>query len=210
MNIKFSESSKILEAQMRRVERRVNRSRRRLRRRVNFAKAPLRVWEKHDGVSNLHGGVLIFTRRHEYYQSLHNTILAENYQDDWAESGTEAITYLRLAKYELIVADATSGRRRWAVWSLLRRVSQQQYRHIEVVVIVNNHGDGRRAMREGAFSYILIDTDQFRLCLISALRNRYRVCQVLERGERCDKSCKNNFMFSDQREYIPGEMDIGY
>lgn len=210
MNRKFPKSDKLLEARMRPVERRVRRAERQLYRRVRSAKAPLRVWERHGGVSNLHGGVLIYTRRHEHYQPLHNTILAENYQDDWAERGTEAIAYLRLAKYEMIVADVTD-RRSWVVWRLLRR-ARQQYRHIEVVVLVNNHGDGRRAMREGAFSYLLtpIDTDQFRLCLLSALRSRYRVCQVLERGIRCDKSCKNNFIYSDREGYIPGEMDVGY
>jgi len=209
MNQKSSKSSELLKARMIEIEKRINSAKRQLYWRVNFAKAPLGIWEKHGGVSNLHGGVLVFTLRHEHYQPLHNTIQAENYQDDWAQEGTEAITYLRLAKYELIVADATT--RSWEVWRLLRRVCQQ-YRHIKMVVIVDSQSEGQRAIREGAFSYIHhpIDTDQFRLCLVSALRYEYRVCQALSRGDRCDKSCKNNFMFSEQRGYIPGEMDIGY
>lgn len=210
MNTKFPESDKLLEQRMQEVERRVNRAERRLHWRVNYAKAPLRVWEKHDGISNLKGGVLIYTRRHDYYQPLHNTVQAEGYDDDWAERGTEAIAYLRLAKYEFIIADATRRRHR-GVWRLLRRV-RQQYPHIEMSLMVNSQEEGKEAMRRGAFSYLRlpIDTDQFRLCLLSALRSRYRVCRVLEHGERCDKSCKNNFMFSDQHEYVPEEMDTGY
>jgi len=203
------DSEKLLETRMKDVERRVSRARRRLRWRVDLAQAPLGIWEKEGGISSLNGGVLIYTRNQNYYQSLHNTVQAEGYRDDRAERGMEAFTYLRIADYELVVADCTS--RSWHVWRLLRRI-RQQYRHIETVVIVNNHSDGERAMREGAFSYMVtpIDTEQFRLCLISALRTRYRICQVLERGGRCDKSCRNNFMFSEMKEYIPGEMDIGY
>lgn len=206
---KFPESRKLLESRMREVEKRIERTRRQLYWRVNFAKAPLEVWEKHNGVSNLQGGMLIFTPRRDYYQLLHKTVQAENYNDDWAESGREAITYLRLAKYELIVVDATS--RNWWVWRLIRRV-RQQYPHIEMVLIVDSEEQGKQAMRRGAFSYLRLplDEEQFRLCLLSALRSRYRVCQVLKHRERCDKSCKNNFMFSDERGYIPGEMDIGY
>ena len=51
-------------------------------------------------------------------------------------------------------------------------------------------------MRAGGYSYLLgrgFDPEQLRTCIISALKLQNDVCWLLANGERCNRSCVDNF-----------------
>ena len=55
-------------------------------------------------------------------------------------------------------------------------------------------------MRMGSYSFLVgrnFDTEQLRTCLVSSLRLKHRVCWLQENGERCNRSCVNNFQSED-------------
>ena len=51
-------------------------------------------------------------------------------------------------------------------------------------------------MRAGSYSYLLgrdFDPEQLRTCLTSALKLKHRTCWLLAHGERCNRSCVDDF-----------------
>ena len=102
---------------------------------------------------------------------------------------------LRLAKYQLIIVDYTRFRRS-NIFSYVRRYQS----HVKIISIVSDDRRARELMRMGSYSFLVgrnFDTEQLRTCLVSSLRLKHRVCWLQENGERCNRSCVNNFQSED-------------
>ena len=171
------------------VEARVGRARNRLDRAVHRALRPLEIQED-IGISQVKGDILVVTGDPSLQEKLETTLQAGRYRHDMADNVNRALGYLKLGAYRLVIVDCTER-----VRSRLFDAIHDDLRHIKVISVVSNEEQGRTMMRRGNYSYLLtrnFDPEQLRTCLTSALQMRYRVCQLLVHGERCNRSCVSN------------------
>ena len=183
-----------LEEKLDKVNRQVREVRGRLRRRVDQALVPLSIQED-TGISQLRGQVLIISYNDDLQNRIKNVLESENYRCDIASGSSKAVGMLRLAKYQLIIVDYTRFRRS-NIFSYVRRYQS----HVKIISIVSDDRRARELMRMGSYSFLVgrnFDTEQLRTCLVSSLRLKHRVCWLQENGERCNRSCVNNFQSED-------------
>ena len=183
-----------LEEKLDKVNRQVREVRGRLRRRVDQALVPLSIQED-TGISQLRGQVLIISYNDDLQNKIKNVLESENYRCDIASGSSKAVGMLRLAKYQLIIVDFTRFRRS-NIFSYVRRYQS----HVKIISIVSDDRRARELMRMGSYSFLVgrnFDTEQLRTCLVSSLRLKHRVCWLQENGERCNRSCVNNFQSED-------------
>ncbi len=183
-----------LEEKLDKVNRQVREVRGRLRRRVDQALVPLSIQED-TGISQLRGQVLIISYNDDLQNKIKNVLESENYRCDIASGSSKAVGMLRLAKYQLIIVDYTRFRRS-NIFSYVRRYQS----HVKIISIVSDDRRARELMRMGSYSFLVgrnFDTEQLRTCLVSSLRLKHRVCWLQENGERCNRSCVNNFQSED-------------
>ena len=183
-----------LEEKLDKVNRQVREVRGRLRRRVDQALVPLSIQED-TGISQLRGQVLIISYNDDLQNKIKNVLESENYRCDIASGSSKAVGMLRLAKYQLIIVDFTRFRRS-NIFSYVRRYQP----HVKIISIVSDDRRARELMRMGSYSFLVgrnFDIEQLRTCLVSSLRLKHRVCWLQENGERCNRSCVNNFQSED-------------
>ena len=104
----------------------------------------------------------------------------------------QAIGFLKLGKYRLVILDRINERRRRVFYYLRRYL-----KHVKVISIVNENQLAKNSMKHGGYSFLLhrdFDLEQLRTCLISSLRLNHPVCRLLKNGEACNRSCINSYM----------------
>ena len=187
---KFFKPQPDLEERLDQVNDRVRRARRTLDWRTREARIPLDIQEDF-GVSELEGGVMLVSRDGRLHDKVRNLVRSEGYGCDVPERSSEAVGMLKLAKYQMVIADYTR-RTRGRLFEYIRRYQP----HVKIVSIVRNNDEGRRVMRAGSYSYLLgrdFDPEQLRTCIISALKMQHHTCWLLAHGERCNRSCVDDF-----------------
>lgn len=187
---KFFKPLPDLDERLDQVNERVRRARRTLDWRTREARVPLDIQEDF-GVSKLEGDVMLVSRDGYLHDKVRNLIRSEGYGCDCPERSSEAIGMLKMRKYQMIIADYTR-RTRGRLFEYVRRY----HPHIKIVSIVRNNDEGRRVMRAGSYSYLLgrgFDPEQLRTCLISAIKLNHQACWLLTHGERCNRSCVDDF-----------------
>ncbi len=187
---KFFKPLPDLEERLDQVNERVRRARRTLDWRTREARIPLDIQEDF-GVSELQGDVMLVSRDGHLRNKVRNLIQSEGYGCDFPERSSEAVGMLKMRKYQMIIADYTR-RSRGRLFEYVRRYQP----HIKIVSIVRNNDEGRQVMRAGSYSYLLgrgFDPEQLRTCIISALKLKHRACWLLTNGERCNRSCVDDF-----------------
>ena len=187
---KFFKPQPDLEERLDQVNERVRRARRILDWRTREARIPLDIQEDF-GVSELQGDVMLVSRDGRLHDKVENLIRSEGYGCDIPERSSEAIGMLKLAKYRMVIADYTR-RTRGRLFEYIRRYQP----HVKIVSIVRNNDEGRRVMRAGSYSYLLgrdFDPEQLRTCMTSALKMQHQTCWLLAHGERCNRSCVDDF-----------------
>jgi CheY-like chemotaxis protein len=172
------------------VEAQVQQARRDLDRAVRRALTPLDI-QKNIGVSQVKGDILVVTRDPHLQQKVQAVLSSEQYRCDIAENVDKALGYLKLRDYRLVVADCTA-RERTRIFEYI----QSDLRRIRAISIVSDESHGREMMQRGNYSYLIsrdFDPEQLRTCLVSSLRMGHRVCRLLANGEKCNRSCINNY-----------------
>ena len=200
-----------LQARMQEVEQNVNRAREQLQRRVEYVYGALDVWWK-AGITGLKGQVLIVDGDPNFRREISEMVLSADYRCDEAKDAVEATSYLQLSKYRLVIVDVYI--QKGSGWQVMRRAIRR-FPGIKVVIIVRNNEQGRQAIRRGAFSFLVrpINQEQLQTCVLSAMKLRHRACEVLLRGDPCDRSCVNHFLWSDDEgeepeiEYVDTPLD---
>ena len=86
-----------LERRLELVERRVHRTQKELKRRVRRALMPLDIQED-IGISNVNGDTLVMTRDDVTFEKIERILTSEGLVFDWAETSSEGIGFLTLAK----------------------------------------------------------------------------------------------------------------
>jgi CheY-like chemotaxis protein len=182
-----------LQALMREVEQNVSRVREQLQQRVEYAYGALDVWQK-TGVTGLKGQILVVDGDREFRREMEEMVLSAGYQCDKAKNAVEATSYLQLSKYQLVIVDLVIPK--GDGWQVMRQ-ALHRFPGIKVVIIVRNNEQGKRAMRMGAFSFLIrpINQEQLRTCVLIAMKFQYRTCKVLLRGDTCNRSCVNHFLW---------------
>ena len=187
---KFFKPLPDLDERLDEVNERMRRARRILDWRAREARIPLDIQEDF-GISELEGGIMLVSRDDNVHDRVRNLVRSEGYGCDIAERSSEAIGLLKLGKYQMVIADYTR-RRRGRLFEYVRRYQP----HVKIVSIVRNNDEGRRVMRAGSYSYLLgrgFDPEQLRTCIISAVKLNHRACWLLTNGERCNRSCVDDF-----------------
>ena len=187
---KFFKPQPNLEERLDQVNERIRRAKWRLDWQVREARIPLDIQEDF-GVSELEGGVILISRDGYLHDKVRNLVHSEGYGCDIAERSTEGVGLLKLGKYQMVIADYTR-RSRGRLFEYVRRYQP----HVKIVSIVRNNDEGRRVMRAGSYSYLLgrdFDPQQLSTCITSALKHQNEVCWLLANGERCNRSCVDNF-----------------
>ena len=172
------------------VEERVRRARRVLDWRTREARIPLDIQEDF-GISELQGDVMLVSRDGALHDKVGNLIRSEGYGCDFPERSSEAVGLLKIRRYQMVIADYTR-RMRGRLFEYIRRYQS----HIKIVAIVRDNEQGQRAMRAGSYSYLLgrgFDPEQLRTCLTSAVKLNHQACWLLTNGERCNRSCVDDF-----------------
>ena len=188
---RYRETHPVLESRMSSVRRRMRYNRRWLERRTDQAIIPLEIQE-HIGISNIRGEVLIVSRDSRQQRRIKELLRSENHRFDVAWDSDEAIGFLKLGKYRLVILDRINERRRRVFYYLRRYL-----KHIKVISIVNENRLANDSMKYGGYSFLLhrdFDLEQLRTCLISSLRLHHPVCRLLKNGETCNRSCINSYM----------------
>ena len=187
---KFFKPLPDLDERLDQVNERVRRARRTLEWRTREARIPLDIQEDF-GVSELQGDVMLVSRDGYLRDKVRNLIRSEGYGCDFPQRSSEAVGMLKMQKYQMIIADYTR-RSRGRLFEYVKRYQP----HIKIVAIVRNNNEGRQVMRAGGYSYLLgrgFDPEQLRTCLISAIKLKHRACWLLTNGERCNRSCVDDF-----------------
>ena len=187
---KFFKPLPDLEERLDQVNERVRRARRTLEWRTREARIPLDIQEDF-GISELQGDVMLVSRDDHLHDKVRNLIRSEGYGCDFPERSSEAIGLLKIRKYRMVIADYTR-RMRGRLFDYIRRY----HPHIKIVAIVRDNDQGQRAMRAGSYSYLLgrgFDPEQLRTCLTSAIKLNHQACWLLTHGERCNRSCVDDF-----------------
>ena len=104
MRRRYRETHPVLESRMGSVRRRMRYNRRWLERRVDQAIMPLEIQE-HIGISNIQGEVLIVSRDSRQQRRIKELLRSENHRFDVAWDSDEAIGFLKLGKYRLVILD---------------------------------------------------------------------------------------------------------
>ena len=188
---RYRETHPVLESRMNSVRRRMRYNRRWLERRTDQAIIPLEIQE-YIGISEIQGEVLIVSRDSRQQRRIKELLRSENYRFDVAWDSDQAIGFLKLGKYRLVILDRIDERRRRAFYYLRRHL-----KHIKVISIVNGNQLASESMQWGGYSFLLhrdFDLEQLRTCLISSLRLHHPVCRLLKNGEACNRSCINSYM----------------
>ena len=187
---KFFKPQPDLEERLDQVNERIRRARRTLDWRTREARIPLDIQEDF-GVSELEGGVMVVSRDGNVREKVRDLVRSEGYGCDTPEWSSAAIGMLKLHKYQMVIADYTR-RSRGRLFDYIRRYQP----HVRIVSIVRNNDEGRRVMRAGSYSYLLrrdFDPEQLRTCITSALKLQHHTCWLLAHGERCNRSCVDDF-----------------
>ena len=187
---KFFKPLPDLEERLEQVNERVRRARRILDWRTREARVPLDIQEDF-GVSKLQGGVMLVSRDGHVRDKVENLIRSEGYGCDFSERSSQAVGLLKMHKYQMVIADYTR-RSRGRLFDYIKRYQP----HVKIVSIVRNDDEGRRVMRAGSYSYLLgrgFDPEQLRTCLTSAIKLDHHTCWLLAHGERCNRSCIDDF-----------------
>ncbi len=187
---KFFKPLPDLDERLDQVNERVRRARRTLEWRTREARIPLDIQEDF-GISELQGDVMLVSRDDHLHDKVRNLIRSEGYGCDFPERSSEAIGLLKIRKYRMVIADYTR-RMRGRLFDYIRRY----HPHIKIVAIVRDNDQGQRAMRAGSYSYLLgrgFDPEQLRTCLTSAIKLNHQACWLLTHGERCNRSCVDDF-----------------
>ena len=187
---KFFKPLPDLDERLDEVNERMRRARRILDWRAREARIPLDIQEDF-GISELEGDIMLVSRDDDVHDKVRNLVRSEGYGCDIPERSSEAIGLLKLGKYQMVIADYTR-RSRGRLFEYIRRYQP----HVKIVSIVRNNDEGRRVMRAGSYSYLLgrgFDPEQLRTCIISAVKLNHRACWLLTNGERCNRSCVDDF-----------------
>ena len=187
---KFFKPLPDLDERLDQVNERMRRARRILDWRTREARIPLDIQEN-IGISELQGDIMLISWDGNVKDKVSNLIRSEGYGCDMVGSSSEAIGLLKLDKYQMVIADYTR-RSRGRLFEYIRRYQS----HIKIVAIVRNDDEGHRVMRAGGYSYLLgrgFDEEQLRTCLTSAVKLKHRTCWLLAHGERCNRSCVDDF-----------------
>lgn len=188
---KFFKPLPDLDERLDQVNERMRRARRTLDWRAREARIPLDIQEDF-GVSELEGDVMLVSRDGYLHDKVRNLIRSEGYGCDFPERSSEAIGMLKMRKYRMVIVDHNA---RFSRSRLIEFIKKYQP-HIKIVSIVRNNDEGRRVMRDGSYSYLLgrgFDPEQLRTCLISAIKLNHHACWLLTHGERCNRSCVDDF-----------------
>ena len=188
---KFFKPLPDLDERLDQVNERVRRARRTLEWRTREARVPLDI-QKDFGISELQGGVMLVSRDDYLHDKVRNLIQSEGYGCDFPERSSEAIGLLKIQKYRMVIVDQNT---RFSRSRLIEFIKKYQP-HVKIVSIVRNDHEGRQAMRAGSYSYLLgrgFDPEQLRTCLTSAIKLNHRACWLLTHGERCNRSCVDDF-----------------
>lgn len=140
-----------LERRLELVERRIHRTQKELKRRIRRALMPLDIQED-IGISNVNGDTLVMTRNDRTFERIERILTSEGLVFDWAETSTEGIGFLTLAKYRLIIYD--QSRRSWKITGLIRYLNRY-LDHIRIVALVRDQSSGENALKCGAFQYLI-------------------------------------------------------
>ena len=187
---KFFKPLPDLDERLDQVNERMRRARRILDWRAREARIPLDIQEDF-GISELEGDIMLVSRNGDLHDKVRNLVRSEGYGCDIPERSSEAIGLLKLGKYQMVIADYTR-RSRGRLFEYIRRYQP----HVKIVSIVRNNDEGQRVMRAGSYSYLLgrdFDPEQLRTCIISAVKLNHRACWLLTNGERCNRSCVDDF-----------------
>ena len=187
---KFFKPLPDLDERLDEVNERMRRARRILDWRAREARIPLDIQEDF-GISELEGGIMLVSRDDDVHDKVRNLVRSEGYGCDIPERSSEAVGLLKLGKYQMVIADYTR-RSRGRLFEYVRRYQP----HVKIVSIVRNNDEGQRVMRAGSYSYLLgrgFDPEQLRTCITSALKLKHRACWLLTNGERCNRSCVDDF-----------------
>ncbi|MCG9132979.1 hypothetical protein J5I95_14975 [Candidatus Poribacteria bacterium] len=187
---KFFKPLPDLDERLNQVEERVQRARRTLEWRTREARIPLDIQEDFS-ISELQGDVMLVSRDGNLHDKVRNLIRSEGFGCDFPERSSEAIGLLKIRKYRMVIADYTR-RMRGRLFEYIRRY----HPHIKIVAIVRDNDQGQRAMRAGSYSYLLgrgFDPEQLRTCVTSAIKLNHQACWLLTNGERCNRSCVDDF-----------------
>lgn len=187
---KFFKPLPDLDERLDQVEERVRRARRTLEWRTREARIPLDIQEDFS-ISELQGDVMLVSRDGNLHDKVRNLIRSEGFGCDFPERSSEAIGLLKIRKYRMVIADYTR-RMRGRLFEYIRRY----HPHIKIVAIVRDNDQGQRAMRAGSYSYLLgrgFDPEQLRTCVTSAIKLNHQACWLLTNGERCNRSCVDDF-----------------
>ena len=188
---KFFKPLPDLDERLDQVNERMRRARRTLDWRTREARVPLDI-QKDFGISELEGDVMLVSRDGNIHDKVRNLIRSEGYGCDFPERSSEAIGLLKIQKYRMVIVDHNT---RFSRSRLIEFIKKYQP-HIKIVSIVRNDHEGRQAMRSGSYSYLLgrgFDPEQLRTCLTSAIKLNHRACWLLTHGERCNRSCVDDF-----------------
>ena len=184
-----------LEERLDQVNERIRRARWRLDWRAREARSALSVIEDYN-ISELQGEVLVLSRSEYLQDKVRDLVRSEGYGCDATGGRSVAIGMLKMKKYRLVITDYTSRRR-----GRFYQYARQYQPHVKIIAIVRNDGEGRQVMRAGCYSYLLgrgFDPEQLRTCLVSGLKLQNEVCWLLAHGERCNRSCVDNFEPEDE------------
>ena len=185
------ETHPALRSRLKFVEERVDRTRERLERQVDRALVPLDIQED-VGISRIKGEVLIVSDKDHIQDKVRYILESEGYRCDIAENSDEAIGFLKLGTYRMVIIDRTGRRRRARLNFHIRRYMN----HIKIISIVRDEARARESMQWGAYSFVMgenFDPDQLSTCLMSSLQMDHRVCDLLAHGEPCNRSCIDNY-----------------
>ena len=188
---KFFKPLPDLDERLDQVNERMRRARRTLDWRAREARVPLDI-QKDFGISELQGGVMLVSRDGYIHDKVRNLIQSEGYGCDFPERSSEAIGLLKIQKYRMVIVDHNARYSRSRLFEFIKKYQP----HVKIVSIVRNDHEGRQAMRAGSYSYLLgrgFDPEQLRTCLTSAIKLNHRACWLLTHGERCNRSCVDDF-----------------
>ena len=188
---KFFKPLPDLDERLDQVNERMRRARRTLDWRTREARVPLDI-QKDFGISELEGDVMLVSRDGNIHDKVRNLIRSEGYGCDFPERSSEAIGLLKIQKYRMVIVDHNA---RFSRSRLIEFIKKYQP-HIKIVSIVRNDHEGQQAMKSGSYSYLLgrgFDPEQLRTCLTSAIKLNHRACWLLTHGERCNRSCVDDF-----------------
>ena len=180
-----TDAHSILQQRLKQVDRQTHVARYQLQRKVKMALGPLDIQEAR-GVSQVQGDVLFVSYHANVRRRVEEVLRAEGYRYDAVEA-EDAPSFLRLARYRLVIFDWTS-RGYWRIFNDVRR----NKKHIKIVVLVTSEARAQATMDGGGYSYIWgadFDPEQLRTCLRSALQLKHPVCALLKNNEPCNRSC---------------------